>query len=226
MTATPDTAGAKSSSSRARAPKRDHDRSAHKAANGHAMNGKDETASRAFGQGALIGAAAAGLMLGLAATIGRRAAVQAGTMLKGDWLETLKAEHQAALRLFDRIEATSEHQTTKRALLLMQLKHALAKHAFEEENVIYPALRDHGEGDEADHLNHDHGYVKQFLFDLAHCPSNSPAWIDKARAFRAELEKHIREEEETIFPALHARLDQQHNSELTTAVAKEGFKLA
>lgn len=186
-------------------------------------NGHDKAG---FGQGALIGAAAAGLMLGLAATIGRKAATQAAMALKGDWLETLKAEHQSALKLFDKIEATTNHQTTKRNMLLMQLKHALAKHAFEEENVIYPALRDHGEGDEADHLNHDHGYVKQFLFDLDHCPTNSPQWLEKARAFRAELEKHIREEEETIFPALHARLDQQHNHELTTAVAKEGFKLA
>ena len=228
MTAT-DTSHTKSAASKSSSRSRRGDssarqrRSADQARGNGAMNG---TGERSFSQSALIGAAAAGLMLGLAATLGRRAATQAALALKGDWLEALKAEHQAALKLFDRIEATTSHQTTKRHLLLMQLKHALAKHAFEEENVIYPALRDHGEEDEADHLNHDHGYVKQFLFDLEHCPAGSPKWLDKARAFRAELEKHMREEEETIFPALHARLDKAHNHELTTAIAKEGFKLA
>lgn len=179
-----------------------------------------------YGQGAMIGAAAAGLLAGLAATIGRKAAVQAVSSLSGDWFEVLKAEHEAARKLFDRIEATENSQTTKRAMLMMQLKHALAKHAFEEENVIYPTLRDHGNAESADHLNYEHGYVKQFLFDLDHMQRNTSAWLDKVRKFRAEIEKHMREEEETIFPALHARLGEKTNAELSSAVTREGFKLA
>jgi hemerythrin superfamily protein len=124
------------------------------------------------------------------------------------------------------MEATRDAQTTKRAVLLMQLKHALAKHAFQEENVIYPALRGHDELEEADHLNHDHGYVKQFLFDLTELPKSSSTWAAKVREFRTTLEKHIREEEDEIFPALQARLDAEENGHLTVAMSKEGFKLA
>jgi hemerythrin superfamily protein len=108
----------------------------------------------------------------------------------------------------------------------MQIKHALAKHAFEEENAVYPALRDSGETEEADSLNHDHGYVKQYLYDLDTMPKDSQAWISKLAAFRETLEKHIREEEETIFPKLQSRLTEEQNSKLTVAMNKEGFKLA
>lgn len=184
------------------------------------------TKSTGISQGAMIGIAAAGVFAGLAAAVGRKAVVQAASALSGDWLEALKTEHKLALGILGKMEATTDAQTTKRAVLLMQLKHALAKHAFQEENVIYPALRDHDEREEADHLNHDHGYVKQFLFELTELPKNSSAWGAKASEFRTALAKHIREEEDEIFPALKQRLSAEENSHLTTAMNKEGFKLA
>jgi hemerythrin superfamily protein len=188
----------------------------------------DNGAARASGltQGRMLGIAAAGVIAGLAASIGRKAVVQAASALSGDWLDALKTEHKLALGLLDKMAATRDSQTTKRAMLLMQLKHALAKHAFQEENVIYPALRDHDEREEADRLNHDHGYVKQFLYELTELPKSSSAWTAKIREFHTALEKHIREEEEEIFPALRARLGAEENSHLTTAMNKEGFKLA
>lgn len=189
-------------------------------ANGAAPNGAG------YGQAAMIGAAAAGLLAGLAMTVGRRAAMQAVSAMAGDWLETIKVEHRAALKIFDKIEATSDNQTARRSLLLMQLKHALAKHAFEEENVIYPAMRDHEERDEADHLTHDHGYVKQFLFELEHMPRGTSAWIEMVRDFRRTLEKHMTEEEQALFPQLRSRMSREENTRLTTALHKEGFKLA
>jgi hemerythrin superfamily protein len=176
--------------------------------------------------GALIGAAAAGVAVGLMANLGRKAAVQAPTMLAGDWDEALAAEHQATLKLFDAMQATTDKNTTKRSMLLMQLKHALAKHAIEEENAVYPALRDAGQTEEADHLNHDHGYVKQFLYDLDNMPKDSPAFMTKVGEFRRAVEEHVREEEDTIFPKLKAKLSPEQNKALTAAMNKEGFKLA
>ena len=189
-------------------------------------NGAAVNHSGGMSQGRIVGIAAAGVIAGLAATIGRKAVVQAVSAFSGDWLDALKTEHKQALTVLDKMISTKDTQTTKRAVLLMQLKHALSKHAFQEENVIYPALRDHDERDEADHLNHDHGYVKQFLYELTELPKNSPAWSAKAREFQTQLEKHIREEEDTIFPQLQARLSAEENSHLTTAMNKEGFKLA
>ena len=187
----------------------------------------DATKSAATSRTAtLIGAAAAGLVTGLAVNLGRKAVVQAPSLMAGDWLEALKTEHALALAIFDKIEATSDAEPAKRALLLTQLRHALGKHAFTEENVIYPSLRDWGDKADADKLNHDHGYMKQYLFELDALDNGSSAFLARVAAFRADLEAHIREEEEAIFPPLHAALGDARNAEITALANKEGFKLA
>lgn len=176
--------------------------------------------------GVLIGAAAAGMVVGLAANFGRKAVVQGITAAQGNWDEGLKAEHMATLKIFDAIEATGEKNMLRRQMLLTQLKHALSKHAFEEENVIYPAMRDHGQIEAADELVHDHGYVKQYLFDLSELEASDPAWIAKVRAFRADIEKHMRSEEEDLFPKLKAALGDEGNAHITSAMNKAGFAAA
>lgn len=178
------------------------------------------------GKGAVIGAAAAGLAVGLAANVARKFAVQSPTLLAGEWDEALAAEHTLTLKVFDAIEATTEKNTTKRAALLANLKHMLSKHAMQEENVIYPAMRQAGDTASADHLNTDHGYVKQYLYELSELPKDSPSWIAKVRQFRTDITKHMREEEDVLFPTLKAKLPAEKNKELTGLVNKEGLKLA
>lgn len=187
---------------------------------------KKTARSESNGTGALIAAGAAGLAVGLAANVARKLMVQAPTMMSGEWDEALKAEHQLTLKVFDAIEATTERNTTKRATLLMNLKHMLAKHAMEEENAVYPALRDAGETEGADQLNSEHGYVKQYLYDLTIMAKDSPAWIAKVREFRTQIEKHMREEETDLFPRLKAKLTPEKNKALTMAMNKEGLKIA
>lgn len=176
--------------------------------------------------GALIGAAAAGVAVGLVANLGRKFAVQAPTAMAGDWMAALRTEHQMTLKIFDQLEETTSKNTTKRSSLLAHLKHALAKHALQEENVIYPALREAGEKEAADHLNHDHGYVKQYLYDLEAMPKHSARFLDKLADFRRDIEKHMREEEDDLFPKLHSRLGAEKNKHLAMLMNKEGFKLA
>ncbi len=176
--------------------------------------------------GALAGAAAGGAALGLLAMFGRKAIVQAPTAAAGDWVEGLVAEHRAVMKLFDAIEVTPDGATGKRAMLLAQIKHALAKHALEEENVIYPALREAGQAEEADALNKEHGYVKQYLYELENMAKDSPGFLPTIRRFRADLDAHIAEEEMSLFPALRAGLSEEKNKQLTLAMNKEGFKLA
>ncbi len=176
--------------------------------------------------GTLWSVAAAGVAVGVAAMIGRKAVVQAPTALAGDWDAALAAEHAAALKVFDTLQATTTKNTTRRAMLLANLKHMLAKHAMQEENVVYPALRDAGETEVADHLNSDHGYVKQYLYELTNCPKDSARFLDILARFRVDLEKHMREEEDAIFPSLKAKLAPEKTHMLTVAMNKEGFKLA
>ena len=181
---------------------------------------------RSSNLGMVAGAVAGGAALGIFAMFGRKAAVQAPTALAGNWDEALVVEHQATLKVFDTIEATDEHNTVKRSMLLSHLKHALLKHAVEEENVIYPALREIGQRDAADALTKEHGYVKQYLYELENTPTASPDWIAKVREFRADIEKHMQEEEMHLFPMLRSQLSEEKNKALTLTMNKEGFKVA
>jgi hemerythrin superfamily protein len=179
------------------------------------------------GNGMLWGAVAAGVAVGFAANLGRKFAMQAiSGGAAGDWFEALKTEHRLTMAIFDKIEATRDDQTTQRMLLLTKLKYSLSKHAIEEENVVYPALRDAGEKGPADKLNDDHGYIKTYLYELLNMPKDSPAWLAKIRELRALVEEHVREEEDEIYPSFRAGMSDEQNAKLTTLLNKEGFSHA
>ncbi len=174
--------------------------------------------------GVLAAAALAGAAIGFAANIGRKFVIQ-GMTASDDWSETLAMEHETVLGLFDKIEATSSNQTIQRKLLLGKVKHALGKHALEEENVIYPALRDANLAHDADTLNTEHGYVKTFLYELENMPADDARWLAKVKELRAMLETHMKMEEEEVFPALREALTDEQNLKLAQAMNREGMKL-
>ena len=176
--------------------------------------------------GVLIGAAVAGAAVGLAANMGRKLFVQMTSGATGDWVDALKAEHALALAIFDKIEATDDSQTMMRSHLLAKLKYALTKHALEEENVVYPALRQANFATDADHLGEEHGYVKTYLYELETLPNDSPEWLARVRDFRQMIEGHMREEENEIFPRFRELLSEEQSSKITAMMNKEGFKFA
>ena len=171
-------------------------------------------------------AGGAGLLLGLLANPARKLAVQAPTMLKGQWDEALAAEHKATLAVFDLLEKTSTDDTTRRSFHLMQIKHMIGKHSMQEENAVYATMRQRGLLSEAQHLNEDHGVVKQLLFELTMMPKDDARWLETARTLRGNLEEHMAEEENQHFPKLRAALSEQENVDLSKAMNKEGLKLA
>ena len=176
--------------------------------------------------GVLIGAAVAGAAVGLAANMGRKLFIQMGGAAAGDWFDALKAEHEATLAIFDKIEATTEDQTMARSHLLAKLKYALTKHAHQEEAVVYPALRQANLVHDADALNAEHGYVKTYLYELENLANDSPEWIARIRDFRAMLQEHMRMEEDEVFPAFRSQMSEDQNAKLTATMNKEGFKMA
>jgi hemerythrin superfamily protein len=176
--------------------------------------------------GVLAAAAVAGAAVGFAANYGRKMLVQGMGAAAGDWADALKAEHQAALAIFDKMEATSDDQTWMRSHLLMKLKYALDKHAHQEENVIYPALREANSAHDADALNSEHGYIKTYLYELETMPNDSAEWLARVRDFRSMIQEHMRMEEDEVFPKFRNTLSEEQNAKLSAMMNKEGMKLA
>ncbi len=184
----------------------------------------------AFGGGAnagpLTGAALAGAAIGFATNIGRKFAMQGMEAAAGDWFEMLKKDHDEIQKLTEQMLATDETQTWKRSMLLMKLAHKLDKHSYEEEPVIYPALREDNDTADADRLDTEHGHVKTIIFELKQMDSDSAGWLEKVRKLRDSLNEHIRMEEEQILPKLKRGLDEDQNANLTSMVNKAGFMVA
>jgi len=178
------------------------------------------------GAGPMLGAALAGLAVGFAANYGRKAIMQGMESTAGDWDEILATEHELALAIFDKMLATDDTQSFKRKMLLMQLTHALDKHAHQEEMVIYPALREAGVKVEADQLEVEHGEVKTFLYELNGMASDSASWLEKVRDFRSLISRHAHMEEEEVFPRFKQELGEEANNRITSLVNRDGFWMA
>lgn len=192
-------------------------------------SGSDGSGGSAFfggNSGALLGAAVAGAAVGLAANYGRKMLMQSPAFMSGNWDDALKTEHKMTLSLFDQLEATGDDAAATRAGLVMKIKYALSKHALQEENVIYPVMREANEAHDADELNGEHGYVKTYLYELENMDKTSPDFLARVRDFRTLLEGHIRNEEDNIFPRLRATMTEDQNRKITLAMHKEGLKLA
>ncbi len=186
----------------------------------------DRSAFRWGSTGAIAGVALGGAALAIAANMGRKFLSQAFMGGHGNWAESLAQEHEAVLMIFDKMLATEDTQTTQRKMLLMKLGYALDKHAYAEEHVVYPALREANETADAEELETEHGQVKEFLYRLGHMAADDPAWIDTVREFRAAVEAHARMEEDQVFPRLRDGIDEELDARITREVKKAEFMMA
>jgi hemerythrin superfamily protein len=176
--------------------------------------------------GRLAAGAALGLMAGLALPHARKAVMQAPSLAAGDWVHALTAEHRMVEKMFDALLATRDDEMLKRETLLAKIAYALNKHAIEEENVIYPALAENARTDQSRHLTEDHAQAKTFIYELRRMSSTDPRWLITARGFWAQLQEHMREEENDVFPSFFDSLPASENARLTKMLNWEGFKVA
>ena len=113
-------------------PTRTQSRSSNRSSSSSRGGGSRSAFSWGEGAAPVLGAAIAGVAIGMAANYGRKFIMQGLESTAGDWDEILAAEHDMALAIFDKMLGTDETQTFKRKMLLMKLTHALDKHAHAE----------------------------------------------------------------------------------------------
>jgi hemerythrin superfamily protein len=207
-------------------PTRTQSRSSHRTSSSN--RGGSSRSAFSWGEGAapVLGAAIAGVAIGMAANYGRKFIMQGMEASVGDWDEILAAEHDMALAIFDKMLGTDQSQTFKRKMLLMKLTHALDKHAHQEEMVVYPALREANEAADADHLESEHGYIKTCIFELNEMGADAPNWLEKVREFRQLVSEHAHMEEEQVFPRFKQDMDEEQNAHITSLVNRDGFWMA
>jgi hemerythrin superfamily protein len=174
----------------------------------------------------LAGVALLGFAAGLAASVGAKAASQAASAGgKSDWLSTIVSEHEEIERLVDQMLAAPEKDAGKRERAGAALAKLIARHAFVEEQAIYPSLLDSGAGDSARQLAGEHFDLRAKLNRLEDAAEDADAWLAALKALGGTLKTHHRAEEDVMFPAHRSQLSPADNAKISRAMGKARAKL-
>lgn len=136
-----------------------------------------------------------------------------------DAFQLLKADHKNVADLFDQLESARGQAKLR---VFEQIKTELELHTHIEEKVFYPALE---EPEETHDLTleayEEHAVVKQLLKELSKARTANDEWEAQAKVLRENVEHHVEEEENELFPKAEAALGEEEIDELGERLAAE-----
>ena len=132
----------------------------------------------------------------------------------------LTEDHREVERMLDELEPTTERAIKTRTELFARLKEALTIHEVIEEEIFYPALRDHPKAkDIVLEAYEEHNVVDSLLGELERLPVDAETWGAKATVMIENLRHHIEEEEGEMFPTARRVFDAGELTELGERMA-------
>ena len=115
-------------------------------------------------------------------------------------LELLKEDHRSVKKLLEELESTTERGVKTRADLFGRIKREMEIHEALEEDIFYPALKQHAEAREVVLEGYEeHGVVDRLLGELDGLDFGHETWGPKAKVMKENVEHHIEEEEDEMF---------------------------
>ncbi|MFT3774638.1 MAG: hemerythrin domain-containing protein [Minicystis sp.] len=132
-------------------------------------------------------------------------------------LELLKKQHREADELFEKLEKASLEQKDE---LFDKLADALAVHTMIEEKHFYPASM---VGSDTEELLRaaveEHLGIKRFIADLLEIDAGDPTFDAKVNVLKEQVQHHVKEEEDELFPKVEKLLDESRLDELGVTMA-------
>ena len=131
--------------------------------------------------------------------------------------ELLKQDHKKVSGIFENLEPTTERGVKTREELFALLKQELDIHARIEEEIFYPAIKEAKETrDITLEAYEEHNVVKQLLAELDELPKDDETWGAKLKVLKENVEHHVEEEEDEMFPSAREVLSKEQIEELGT----------
>ena len=132
----------------------------------------------------------------------------------------LTEDHREVERMLDELEPTTERAVKTRTELFTRLKEALTVHEVIEEEIFYPALRDHPKAkDIVLEAYEEHNVVDSIMGELERLSVEDETWGAKAKVMIENLRHHIEEEEKEMFPTSRRVFDADELQELGERMA-------
>lgn len=136
-----------------------------------------------------------------------------------DPFKLLKADHRNVATLFDELEAA---RGKAKLSVFDQIKTELELHTHIEEKIFYPALE---EPEETHDLTleayEEHAVVKTLLKELSRAKTANDEWEAQAKVLRENVEHHVEEEENELFPKADNALSAEDLTDLGERMQEE-----
>ncbi|BCJ70237.1 alpha/beta hydrolase fold domain-containing protein [Polymorphospora rubra] len=116
--------------------------------------------------------------------------------LPGDVDHLIADDHAVVERQFQHLEAGRGD----RWVLVDQVSFELALHADAEESVVYPAMAEAGEPDEAEHARREHQEMKELLVRLRNSEPGAAEFEQALGTLISSVRHHVAEEEADFLP--------------------------
>jgi hemerythrin-like domain-containing protein len=117
-----------------------------------------------------------------------------------DAIKLLKDDHDKAKKMLTQLEETTERAVKTRQEVFTKLKSELEVHEAIEEEIFYPALKQHAEAKEIVlEAYEEHNVVDMVMSEIEQTPFEDETWSAKFSVMKENLEHHIEEEEGEMF---------------------------
>lgn len=130
-------------------------------------------------------------------------------------LELLKEDHNKVKKLLEQTDSTTERGVKTRADLFSKIKREMVIHEAIEEQIFYPALKEHAKAKEIVLEGYEeHHVVDQIMAELEGVEFESETWGAKFTVMKENIEHHIEEEEDEMFDKAREVLSKEELQDL------------
>jgi len=138
-----------------------------------------------------------------------------------DAFQILAKDHRVVDQLFERIEKTDNRGANQRGQLYQKLHNELELHTQLEEKFFYPLLKEHNDTKElVSEALEENSEIKQMLHEIGSLSAEDDQWSELINELKMAVQHHVRQEEDQIFPAARAKLDEAQINELGRRIQK------
>jgi hypothetical protein len=143
-----------------------------------------------------------------------------------DALSLLKEDHDKVKKLLEDLDSTTERGVKTREQLFNKIRQELEIHEAIEEEIFYPALKDHPKTKELTlEAYEEHHVVDLVMAEIEAIPFDQETWGAKFTVMKENVEHHIEEEEGEMFKQAKQVFDGDELSQLGESMAKRKQEL-
>ncbi|MFL6300954.1 MAG: hemerythrin domain-containing protein [Terriglobales bacterium] len=137
-----------------------------------------------------------------------------------DVIKLLKEDHQRVKKMLSELEDTTERATKKREELFAEVQAELRLHELVEEEIVYPAFREQSKLKDIVLEGYEEHHVVDLIMDeIAEESVTDETWAAKLKVMKENVEHHVEEEEEKMFPQARKLFSEEDLEELGRRVA-------